>query len=145
MNPISISIVPTSNLAVISAKIERELLCALAQTNAQTENASLVFTARNDDDELIGGAAGSTSYGWLLVKMLWVSEALRGSGIGQQLIQAIEDEGRNLGCHSAWLDTSNADARSFYIKLGYADFGVLENGPGKEPEHHARWFMKKEL
>lgn len=145
MKPASISNVPVCEQAQVSEEIEANLLLSLAETNVQTKNSAVVFSATDDDDQLIGGVTGSTSYGWLLVKTLWVSENLRGSGIGKQLMQTIEEQGRKIGCHSAWLDTSNANARSFYTKLGYDEFGALENGLGKEPEHHARWFMKKAL
>lgn len=125
--------------------IEEKLLSALAKVNAQTNNASIVLTANNDDGELLGGITGATSYGWLLIKMLWVSEDKRRSGIGKQLVSSVENEGRALKCHSAWLDTSNAKARNFYLRLGYEDFGVLENGPNQVPSDHCRWFMKKAL
>nr|MBA2814547.1 Metallo-beta-lactamase superfamily protein [Candidatus Pantoea persica] len=36
---------------------------------------------------------GSTSGNWLRIDMLWVSDALRGQGVGTQLIQAAEEGG----------------------------------------------------
>lgn len=145
MIPTSISKVPLSQHLETAEKIEEELLRSLANLNTQSTNTSVVMSANSDDGHLIGGVTGSTSYGWLLVKVLWVSEEHRGAGIGEQLMLAIEDEARNIGCHSTWLDTSNSLAREFYLRLGYADFGVLENGPGSEPTEHRRWFMKKKL
>jgi GNAT superfamily N-acetyltransferase len=135
---------PTDTRA-ISDEIERHLLESLAAINAQSTNMSFVLEAENALGERIGGLVASSSYGWLLVKMLWVRDDQRGAGCGRQLMAAAEAKGREMQCHSAWLDTSNASAREFYLKLGYRDFGVLQNGPGRAPEEHARWFMKRDL
>jgi GNAT superfamily N-acetyltransferase len=82
---------------------------------------------------MIGGLIGSTSYGWLLVKMLWVAEELRGHGLETQLMVEAEAAAWSRGCHGAWLDTSNGRAERFDIRLGYKLFGVLPNRSGEEP------------
>jgi GNAT superfamily N-acetyltransferase len=87
----------------------------------------------------------STSYGWLLVKMLWVDRAWRRTGVGTRLMAAAEEKGREIGCHAGWLDTSSAEARAFYLRLGYTVFGTLENEGGDVPAGHTRWFMRKRL
>lgn len=145
MTSITISKVQLSQQTETVGKIEGELLRSLADSNTQSTNTSVVLSANADDGNLIGGVTASTSYGWLLVKILWVSEKCRGGGLGGQLMLAVEEEARNLGCHNAWLDTSNPQARNFYLQRGYADFGVLENGARDEPTDHRRWFMKKQL
>jgi GNAT superfamily N-acetyltransferase len=88
---------------------------------------------------------GSTSYGWLLVKMLWVAEELRGQGFGARLMTQAEIIARSRGCHGAWLDTSSARAERFYTRLGYEPFGILINGPGQQPQGHRRAFLAKRL
>jgi hypothetical protein len=45
------------------------------------------------------------------------------------------------GCHNAWLDTFEFQARGFYESLGYECFGELPD----YPKGHARYFMKKAL
>ena len=87
----------------------------------------------------------STSYGWLLVKMLWVDSAWRRTRVRTRLMAAVEEKGREIGCHAAWLDTSSAEARAFYLRLGYTVFGTLENEGGDVPAGHTRWFMRKRL
>src|SRR6516165_7091346 len=42
--------------------------------------------------------------------------------------------------HSAWLDTFSFQARGFYEKLGYEEFGRLDYPPG-----HHRHFLRKRL
>lgn len=143
MPSIDISNVQPSRHAEISEKIEEHLLRSLSDLNNQATNTSIVLMAKGDEGQIVGGVTGSTSYGWLLVKLLWVSDECRGAGIGTRLMQAVEDEARSLGCHSSWLDTSNAQARAFYLRLGYEDFGVLENGDLNDPSDHCRWFLKK--
>jgi GNAT superfamily N-acetyltransferase len=101
----------------------------------------LVGLLRNTAGEVIGGLWGNTSYGWLFVELLFVPEALRGRRIGTQLMQRAEAEARSRGCHSAWLDTFQFQARGFYERNGYSCFGEL----GEFPPGHARYFMKKKF
>ncbi len=129
----------------VAQRIEAELLGALAAASPQGRNAAIVLAARGRDGALVGGVTGATSYGWVLIKTLWVCDDLRGRGIGTRLMTHAEDAARQLGCHSAWLDTSSAPARAFYQRLGYADFGMLRNAPGDALPDHARWFLQKRL
>jgi len=78
--------------------------------------------------------------GWLFVHNLWVAEQRRGAGLGSLLMQEAEARARELGCHSAWLDTFSFQARGFYRKLGYEEFGTLEYPPGA-----ARHFLRKRI
>lgn len=125
--------------------IETELLRSLREDLLQAENTSFVLSARDAEGRLIGGLVASTSYGWLLVKELWVDKAHRGRSLGRSLMARAEEKARSIGCHGAWLDTSNPDARAFYARLGYEAFGYLANAAGQHPETHRRWFMKKAL
>lgn len=126
-------------------EIEAELLDALAEANPQAVNADLVLRAAEAGGDLAGGVTGATSYGWLLVKMLWVRKDLRSQGLGGRLLAAAEAEARHLGCHAAWLETSNAAARGFYLTQGYAVFGELANAAAEAPPGHTRWFLQKRL
>jgi hypothetical protein len=42
-------------------------------------------------------------------------------------------------CHSAWLDTFQA--RNFYLRHGYREFGALEG----YPQGQTRYFLRKAL
>ena len=136
---------PNSAHADVSKEIEENLLASLAVLNTQSTNSTIVLSKRDSAGSLLAGVSGSTSYGWFLVKLLWVHEELRGTGVGKTLMLEAEERARTLGCHGAWLDTSNQEARAFYLRLGYSDFGVLSNASGNEPVGHCRWFMKKVL
>ena len=124
--------------------IERALLMDLRRSQAQAENSSIVL-AVHVQRELIGGLTASTSYGWLHVVTLWVDEAYRKEGLGRALMQRAEAIGRQAGCHSCWLDTSNPSAKAFYEKLDYIEFGRIDNSPDRPPVAHSRCFMKKRL
>ena len=127
------------------AIIEAELLKSLHAQQAQGVNRSFNLVAENADGGMIGGLTASTSYGWLLIKILWVDSDSRRLGIGGSLLNRAEQLGTEYGCQAAWLDTSSADARRFYLRYGYHDFGVLSNRPGQPLPHHRRWFMQKQL
>ena len=69
-----------------------------------------------------------------------VADALRGKGIGCELMGAAEARAVERGCHSAWVDTFSFQAPGFYRKLGYQVFGELDYPPG-----HRRIFLQKRL
>lgn len=101
----------------------------------------LVIAVRDAQGAVIGGLWGSTGYRWLFTQLLVVPEACRGTGLGRRLMGLAEDEARARGCHGAWLDTFEFQARGFYERLGYTCFGELAD----YPPGYRRWFMKKSL
>ncbi len=136
--------VETGHSGTVS-EIERSLSAALCAANEQAENAQIVLSIRDGNQALIGGLVASTSYGWLLVKMIWVDELHRGSGLGRRLMAKAQAMATARGCHTVWLDTSNPDSLRFYQALGFETFGVLENGPEQQPHGHKRWFLRRAL
>jgi hypothetical protein len=78
---VTLTSVPTAAFPSAAAEIERALLASLVEANEQSTNLSFAFEARADGLR-IGGVVASTSYGWLLVKMLWVASAWRRTGVG---------------------------------------------------------------
>jgi GNAT superfamily N-acetyltransferase len=91
--------------------------------------------------EIVGGLWGSTMFSHLHVDLLFVPEAMRGRGIGRQLLTEAEAEAVRRGCVGAWLDTYSFQARGFYERLGYSVFGSIDN----YPPGHCRIFHKKVL
>jgi len=124
-------------------EIEARLLASLRQNIPASDYAPFGIVARNAEGVILGGLIGGTSYGWLLVKMMWVAGDARGQGLGTRIMNLAEDVVRRRGCHGAWLDTSSRRARRFYEKLGYEAFGILENRDGERPAGHARFFLSK--
>jgi GNAT superfamily N-acetyltransferase len=93
-----------------------------------------------DRDSIVAGLAGETYAGWLFIRYLWVSEALRGHGVGRKLMGDVEERALERGCHSAWVDTFSFQAPGFYRKLGYEVFGEVDWSPD-----HKRFFLRKRL
>jgi GNAT superfamily N-acetyltransferase len=93
-----------------------------------------------DGESIAAGLEGETYSGWLFIRYLWVSDGLRGQGIGRELMGAAERRAFERGCHSAWVDTFSFQAPGFYRKLGYEAFGELDYPPG-----HRRFFLQKRL
>jgi GNAT superfamily N-acetyltransferase len=101
----------------------------------------LAVLLKDGDHNVIGGIWGGTGYGWLFVQLLVVPEARRGQGLGRELMQTAEREALARGCHGAWLDTFEFQARGFYERLGYECFGEIPN----YPVGFSRFFMRKSL
>jgi GNAT superfamily N-acetyltransferase len=101
----------------------------------------LVVQMRDDTKAVVGGFWGYTTYGWLFTEILVVPSSSRGQGVGSKLMQLAENEAVARGCHGAWVDTFEFQARGFYERMGYVCFGELADCP----KGFSRFFMKKEL
>lgn len=95
---------------------------------------------RDEDRNTIGGAIGSSYYGWLAIDLLWLPESLRGTGLGRQIMELTEKEARARGCTGIRLDTFSFQARGFYEKCGFSVFGTLPDHP---PGHTRYWLAKR--
>jgi len=102
---------------------------------------NLCFVLETPEGEIVGGVIGATYWDWLYINLMWVREDLRGQGYGCQLLEAAEAEARQRGATHAYLDTFSFQAPSFYHKLGFQEFGRLENFP----IGHTRYFLTKAL
>lgn len=101
----------------------------------------LVIPIHDDAGLVAGGLWGCTMFEWMHVQMLFVPEGLRQLGIGSALMAAAETEARQRGCRGSHVDAFSFQAASFYGKLGYRRFGVLEDFP----PGHRRLFVYKRL
>jgi GNAT superfamily N-acetyltransferase len=119
----------------------RAILAGIASFNDRYRTddlRDLTVFVRDDAGVVCAGLTGTTDWGWLFVRLFWVSESLRGQGVGTRLLDAAEAEARSRGCHSAWLDTFSFQAPGFYEKRGYARFGSLPEYP-RGFERHFYW------
>jgi len=91
--------------------------------------------------DVVGGLWGRTSWGYLYTDLLFIPDALRRLRLGSRLMRMAEDEAMRRGCHGAWVDTYDFQARGFYERLGYTVFGTLDGPPPVYP----RFFLKKKL
>ncbi|MFP4978319.1 GNAT family N-acetyltransferase [Paenibacillus sp. CN-4] len=102
----------------------------------------LNFLVRDQNEVAIGGILGHRFGDGVFVEILWVEESHRGQGIGQSLLQRLEQEARAEGGKTIHLDTQDFQAPQFYLRNGYEVFGTLENVP---LPGNTRYYMKKEL
>lgn len=79
--------------------------------------------------ELEAGLWGFTWGGCMRIEYLWVSEALRGKGVGTRLLHAAQEEARRRGCLQVLLDTHTFQAPGFYAKHGYETFATVADYP----------------
>lgn len=85
--------------------------------------------ARDAAGKIVAGLTGTTHGNWLMVKFLWVSEALRGKNIGSEILRQAELTAKERGCKFVFLDTFSFQAPLFYKKHGYQEEFVLEEYP----------------
>ena len=111
------------------------------QQAGDDDGKNLCFVLQSPAGEIVGGVIGATYWNWLYVNLMWIREDLRGHGYGQHLLTAAEDEAKKRGVAYAYLDTFSFQAPGFYQKLGYQEFGRLEDFP----PGHTRYFLKKTL
>lgn len=96
---------------------------------------------RDAAGNIVAGLTGTTHGNWLMVKFLWVSEALRGKNIGSEILQRAETTAKERGCKFVFLDTFSFQAPLFYKKHGYQEVFVLE----KYPLTGKRYYFTKNL
>lgn len=125
--------------------IKREITQPLVEYNTKHAGKSnfrvLAIPIEDKGKKIIGGLYGKTSFQWLFIELLYVPESMRGTGIGKKLIQMAEREAIARGCHSVWVDTYEFQAKGFYEKLQYQEFGRLPN----YPNDFTRYFFKKKF
>jgi GNAT superfamily N-acetyltransferase len=101
----------------------------------------LVIPIRDGAGATIGGFWGVSLFRWLHVEMLLVPEPMRGQGIGSALMAMAESEARTRGCLGMHVDTFSFQAGPFYEKMGFSQFGVLDDCP----PGYRRLFLQKRL
>jgi GNAT superfamily N-acetyltransferase len=125
--------------------LRAEILAPLKEYNESQAGPSnsrpLVILMKDESGRIAGGLWGHTGYGWLFTQLLAVPENLRGTGWGNRIMDMAEAEAIARGCRSAWLDTFEFQARSFYEKRGYRCFGELPD----YPPGFRRFFLQKVL
>ncbi|HFD3888124.1 GNAT family N-acetyltransferase [Serratia nevei] len=94
-----------------------------------------------DSGDVLGGITVRSSLGLLFLDLFYLPEALRGTGLGSELLRRFEQEGRRRGCLSAVLYTISFQAPEFYQRHGWQRMGEVPC----LPPGTSRIFMSKTL
>lgn len=94
-----------------------------------------------ESGEVIGGLSGRTSLGLFFVDLFFLPPALRGQGLGAEILRRAEEEARARGCRTAVLYTISFQAPDFYRKQGWTVFGEVPC----DPPGTSRVFLSKNL
>jgi ribosomal protein S18 acetylase RimI-like enzyme len=89
----------------------------------------LAISLRDDHGTIVGGLIGELKWQWLHVDLLWIDDAHRGQGHGEALVAMAEDAAREHGARGVYLSTMSVQAPDFYPRLGYREWGRMEDYP----------------
>jgi len=104
------------------------------------EGRKVQLRALDAEGKFLGGLIGAHLQRWFFVKLLAVSPAARGGGIGAQLLARAEAMAREDGLVGIYLDTFEFQAPRFYLREGYREIGRLPK-VGDAPQRI--WFAKE--
>jgi ribosomal protein S18 acetylase RimI-like enzyme len=99
---------------------------------------------RREQGSVAGGVEGNAGPHWAYVATLWVHPDRRGEGWGEgwgeRLMTAVENEAMRRGCIGVCLTTFTHQATGFYERLGYEEYGRLDEWPGEHRIEYAKRF-----
>jgi GNAT superfamily N-acetyltransferase len=96
---------------------------------------------RDEAGQAVGGLTATLRWDWLEVEHFFLPEALRGQGLGAQVLRQAEAAAWERGARHSYLTTFGFQARGFYEKQGYTVVGKLQDYP---PGSSYYW-LRKEL
>lgn len=94
-----------------------------------------------ESQQVVGGVTGRTSRWLMFVEVFFLPEAMRGTGIGSQVLKMAEEEGWRRGCRSAVLYTNTFQAPEFYRRHGWKELAAIPC----DPPGNSRIFFSKDL
>lgn len=111
--------------------------------NLESEAAEVKFFvfSRDDDGTVTGGIRALCYWNMLHIELLWLSEDVRGSGLGGKLLKKAESFAISKGFKRALLFTQCWQAKPFYEKNGYTTQAELP----EYPEGYTAYLMTKVL
>ena len=91
---------------------------------------------RLDSGEIVAGLTGKTFWNYLDIAFLWVADPYRNQGRATAMMHSAEEEAIKRGCQNVLLDTYSFQALGFYKKLGYSEYGTLDQFTGEQTRHY---------
>jgi len=122
---------PEDNAAIVDVLVAHN-----NKVGVPLDRRPLTIILRDAEGRIEGGIVGRTQWGWLHVETLALPAGRRGQGLGTRLLRMAEEEARRRGCHHVYLTTLSWQAKPFYEKLGYREYGRLDDFPKGHQRHH---------
>ncbi|TWT24867.1 GNAT family N-acetyltransferase [Planomicrobium sp. CPCC 101110] len=130
------------NREFIRSKVIEHNMASLSDA-VKSPKEQMSFIARNDAGEIIGGVTGTIYWQHMHIDFLWVDEAERKQGIARQLMEQIEAYARSMNCRLMIVETFSFQAPGFYRKMGFREFGKIEDHPAGHSFHYfEKWLAK---
>ncbi|MBN8209975.1 GNAT family N-acetyltransferase [Bacillus sp. NTK071] len=98
-----------------------------SRTKGYVEPINLIVS--DESGTWIGGITAEVYWSWVEIDVFWLSEQLRGHGIGTELLKKVETLGIEKGAKNALLTTFEFQARTFYEMNGYEVVGEVKDYP----------------
>ena len=89
---------------------------------------------RDQAGGIVAGVSGFTWGGCCYVSYLWVAAALRGEGIGGELLRAVERHARAKRCRLMLLSSHDFQAPTFYARFGFEPVARIEDYPARHAD-----------
>ena len=142
MKSIDFEVIPPQKASTVADQIRGKLTAHNVSVSDIRDEQRIVLAATNNEEDLIGGVTATLWGGCLEIDHIWVSEELRGSGVGSELLKRLEKLVKEKGCRRVILDTFSFQAPEFYAKQGYKEYQTIE---GYSDGTVAKHFFKKDL
>jgi len=118
-----------------------ELLSIDAISNGHVYAPTLFAVTATENTQLVAGLTGNINWNWMYIEKLAVDRAWRKRGLGSSLTEAAIQYAAEQHCRGIWVDTFTFQAPAFYTRLGFVEFGRIE----QFPNGHARIFLRLDL
>lgn len=112
-----------------------------AATTGYQDGESFAAVRESEPGNIEAGASGYTWGGCCYIAYLWVSETLRGKGIGSDLLRAVEAHARAKRCRVVFVASHSFQAPAFYARHGYRLVANVDD----HPVGHSSIFFAKRL
>ena len=112
--------------------------------NVSNKSAPRINVTVENEDGVVGFVSGLMNHKWFFLTDLWISEAMRGKGLGSKILKMIEKDAKLQGSTNVYTWTTSYNSNDvFYEKQGYEKCLVLENYFDIPNGHHI--CLRKEL
>lgn len=80
---------------------------------------------RDDNNTVISGASARIEFNRLYVDFLWTIKSQRGQGLGQCVLEKLEEAARAQKCKDALIETLSDRTAAYYQRQGYKTLGEV--------------------